>query len=56
MAYYNTADGDVVPTDVRNKRTVYAKGQLVTGTARIYVEDRTLYVPQGWLTVHVRGS
>ena len=54
--YYDSADANAVPSDLKEGETAFVKGAIVTGTAKVYVADNTLYVPEGWIEVHIVGS
>ncbi len=54
--YYDSAKANAVPSDLKEGETAFVKGALITGTASVYVVDSTLYVPEGWIQVHVVGS
>ena len=54
--YFDTADATAKATDIKQGDSAYAHGELVNGTARVYVSGTTLYVPEGWISVHIVGS
>lgn len=47
----DTNGGDVAPFEMAINKVAYANRERIVGTARIYVNNNTLYVPEGWIDV-----
>ena len=49
--YVDSANTTAVDTDLRLDKTAVSKGEVITGTADMYVNGTTLFMPVGWLDV-----